>query len=126
MASLIAEPARPEVRKTQHLPPKSYSDAAAEGPTVATSDKSFQKPATINGTNGTHSEVWLDADTSASTDADTDSSKHTISVLRITNTGAERKEEAVEKAKPKTSKPDLQRQESKRVYSATVSSGAFL
>lgn len=104
-ALLNAEPALPSEREQQHLPPKSYADAVEETPpTSAYSEKHsvLQKEESSNGVNGTRN-----GKTTA------ESTRHTASVLRIVNTGAEPKDE-----KPK--KPELERQESKHEYSATV------
>lgn len=118
MASLNAEPALPDVREAQHLPLKSYSDAVEEHPQVAMGGKSAQISKDNNGASGTNG-----TDTSIS--AGGGSSKHMASTLRIINTGAEPKEESGEMTNAEAIMPDLQRQNSSNLYSATVRSREF-
>ncbi|KAE9381667.1 diacylglycerol O-acyltransferas-like protein 2B [Stipitochalara longipes BDJ] len=97
-APLSAEPAAPEEREKQQLPPKSYADAVEQEP-----------PA--NGTNGING-----ADGANGNGAGNDGSKHMenkASVLRIVDTGVpDTKDQQGER-------PQFERQESKHEYSAT-------
>jgi 2-acylglycerol O-acyltransferase 2 len=107
MATLNAEPALPEEREKQHLPPKSYADAVEEEP-----------PANgVNGINGAKEMNGTDYETNGTNDAGRDDAKstaHTASVLKIVDTGAPAAEEK------KQDRPQNERQQSKREYSATV------
>jgi hypothetical protein len=101
-APLNAEPAQPEEREKQQLPPKSYADAVEqEPPAKGTNGKND-----ANGTLGSN-ENRAEHDGSKQTG-------HKASVLRIVDTGA-----------PDTNdkhgdRPQIERQESKHEYSATV------
>jgi hypothetical protein len=100
---LNAESANPEERKKLDLPPKSFADALVEDPpTNGTSNVNGANGADkSNGTNGSSNE---DKDKSA---------PHKASVLRIVDPG-------VPEAKEKADRPDFERQESQREYSAAV------
>jgi len=101
-APLNDEPAQPEEREKQQLPPKSYADAVEqEPPAKGTNGKND-----ANGTLGSN-ENRAEHDGSKQTG-------HKASVLRIVDTGA-----------PDTNdkhgdRPQIERQESKHEYSATV------
>jgi 2-acylglycerol O-acyltransferase 2 len=105
---LNAEPAHPKERKKQCLSPKSYADAVEEepptdGPNGSKDANGSNCASKMNGVNG----------------AGNDGSKqtgHNASVLRIVDTGA-----PGTKAK-QAERPELERQESKHEYSATVGS----
>jgi hypothetical protein len=101
-APLNTEPAQPEVRKKQHLSPKSYADAVEQEP-PANGAKGSNDPNGANGVNG------AEADDSKQTG-------HKASVLRIVDTGAPETKDKQE------DRPQFERQESKHEYSATVSS----
>jgi 2-acylglycerol O-acyltransferase 2 len=105
-APLNAEPAQSEERKKQHLPPKSYADAVEETPPSEGSNGSKD----ANGSNGT-------SKINGANGVGDDGAKqtgHKASVLGIVDTGApETKEKQAER-------PELERQESKHEYSATV------
>ncbi|KAG4429221.1 hypothetical protein IFR05_015294 [Cadophora sp. M221] len=105
-APLNAEPANPEERKDNNLPPKSYADAVEEeAPAAGTNG-----PQVTNGVNGSNGSNGANG---------TGSVKHMASVLRIVDTGAldaKEKEEAKEK---EGGRPLIERQESQREYTAT-------
>jgi 2-acylglycerol O-acyltransferase 2 len=105
MASLNAEPALPDEREKQHLPPKSYKDAVEEE--APEQDKS-QGYVNGNRVNGTHN-------TNGTNDNEEKAEGHTPSVLRIVDTGS-----PVAETKA-NDRPQFERQESKHEYSATVS-----
>ncbi|PMD51835.1 diacylglycerol O-acyltransferas-like protein 2B [Hyaloscypha bicolor E] len=95
-----AEPALPDERKKQQLPPKSYADAVEQEP-----------PA--NGTNGTNDANGINGANGNGTEHD-DSKQtgHMASVLRIVDTGAPETKDKQE------GRPQFERQESKHEYSA--------
>ena len=104
-APLNAKPAQSEERKKQHLPPKSYVDAVEE--TVPSEGSNGLKDA--NDSNGTSK---INGANGVGDDG--------ASVLRIVDPGApETKETQAER-------PELERQESKHEYSATVCSLSVL
>ena len=105
MASLNAEPALPDEREKQHLPPKSYKDAVEE---EAPEQGGSQGHVNGNGVNGTHN-------TNGTNDNEEKAEGHTPSVLRIVDTGS-----PVAETKA-NDRPQFERQESKHEYSATVS-----
>lgn len=102
-APLKAEPALPEDRAKQHLPPKSYANAVEEDAPVESANG-------VNGTNGTNG-------TSKQVGDNDVKGGHQASVLRIVDTGVppaeEKKEEKTEE------RPQYERQESQHEYSAT-------
>jgi 2-acylglycerol O-acyltransferase 2 len=105
---LNAEPALPEDRAKQHLPPKSYAAAVEE-------EAPKEVVSGVNGTNGAPA-----ANGSYSVDSDDMKKGHRASVLRIVDTGAPAAEEKKEGAKGE--RPQWDRQESQHEYSATVCS----
>jgi len=100
MATLNAEPAVPEEREKQHLPPKSYANAVEEEP-----------PA--NGVNGTNSanKTSNEGANGFNNNDDEKSTPHKASVLKIVDTGAP--------TEKKDNRPQYDRQESKSEFSAT-------
>ena len=108
-AALNAEPALPEDRKKQQLPPKSYANAVEE-----------DAPAGVaNGVNGKKGLNGTTTNGSSDVGSSDDVKKgHQPSVLRIVGTGAPAVEERKEDAKE--DRPQFERQESKHEYSATV------
>jgi len=110
MATLNAEPARPEGRKVQDLPPKSYAAAAVEEPSAPNGsvgyggDESNRENGMkhSNGTNGTTTNGGV---------------THMAPVLRIVDTSATKPKEDEDQ------RPKMERQESKHEYTATVSFG---
>jgi len=109
MATLNAEPAAPEEREKQQLPPKSYADAVEEEPPV---DGANGANAT-NGTNGVSHEEVRDSKSAGNEKP----APHMASVLKIVDTGASA---ASEKEEKKQNRPQYDRQESKSEFSATV------
>jgi 2-acylglycerol O-acyltransferase 2 len=107
-APLNAEPALPEDRAKQQLPPKSYTNAVEE-------DAPKEGANGVNGVNGANgaSEYVGNDDVRGDQKA---------SVLRIVDTGAPVAEEKKEEGKEEKTeeRPQLGRQESKQEYSATV------
>ncbi|TAQ89679.1 hypothetical protein B7494_g1984 [Chlorociboria aeruginascens] len=99
-ARLNAEPAQPDVRENQQLPPKSYADAV-EKPALANGQHG------VNGKNGDAGVI----EKSKGIDHGSKPTQHMASVLRIVDTGEPRKEEE---------RPHVARQESKPEYSAKV------
>lgn len=108
-APLNAEPANPVERKENHLPPKSYADAVEEESPVNGADGAADR----NGTNGTGGRNAVKGGKSANAIEET---KHKAPVLRIVDTGAPDAKEKQEE------RPQVERQESKQEYTATVSS----
>jgi 2-acylglycerol O-acyltransferase 2 len=107
---LNAEPAKPEERETQHLPPKSYADAVEEAPPVNGA----------NGSNGTGSvNRGIGSKHANGGSALDELPKNSALVLRIVDMDAPEKEGS-EKS------PEMERQESKQEYSATVGSPTTL
>ncbi|KAK0126242.1 diacylglycerol O-acyltransferase 1 [Cadophora gregata] len=105
-APLNSEPANPEERKDNDLPPKSYADAVEdEAPTAATNGSKI-----MNGVNGASGNNGVNGVSGAR------SGKHTASVLRIVDTGAPEKKDVKEK---EGERPAIERQESKQEYTAT-------
>lgn len=120
MASLNAEPALPDERERQQLPPKSYADAVEEEPPVNG----------VNGIHGTNAGKPTNG-FGGQVDGEPGADGHMASVLRIVNTGAgekeeekekkrQRKQEKEEKKQERDDRPQIDRQESKHEYSATV------
>ena len=105
-APLNAQPALPDDRAKQHLPPKSYADAVEE-------EVPFESANGINGTNDIT--TTNGASKIGSDDANVDLK---ASVLRIVDTGAPAAEE--KKEENNESRPQFERQESNNEYSATV------
>jgi 2-acylglycerol O-acyltransferase 2 len=107
-APLNVEPALPEDRATQPLPPKSYAEAV-------------EKEAPAEAINGVHGIKDPNGKTAANgTDnvgGDDTEGGHKASALSI-DTGAPAAEEKEEESKE--DRPQLERQESKHEYSATV------
>jgi 2-acylglycerol O-acyltransferase 2 len=102
-APLNAEPANPDERQQQNLAPKSYANAVEEPAPL------------LHGTNGTSN---ANGTTNGNQNSEINGSregggKHKASVLRIVDTSADTKENHVER-------PEIERQESKQEYSATV------
>jgi len=101
-APLNAEPAQPEDREKQHLPPKSYADAVEQDPRA-------------NGTNGANDANGADeANGNGAEQNGVKQTGHKASVLRIVDTGAPAMEGK------QGERPQIERQESKHEYSATV------
>lgn len=107
-APLNAEPAFPEERKKQHLPVKSYADAVDE-PAPSDGYDASKDSSTSNGASQTNR-------VNGAGDDGSKQAGHKASVLRIVDTGASVKRET------QAERPDLERQESKHEYSATVCS----
>jgi 2-acylglycerol O-acyltransferase 2 len=111
-APLNAEPSRPEDRQSQHLEPKSYVEAVQEDPSQA-----------INGAaNGINESNWsTGVNGESQSDSDPSRSKHGIAILRITTTLGEGEPKGTpERSDEKQERPNLDREESKHEYSATV------
>jgi 2-acylglycerol O-acyltransferase 2 len=105
---LSAEPAKPEEREKQDLPPKSYKDAV-EVEASPEAEETNGVDGHDEGMNGSSKKI-----------------KHKASVLKIVDThpeGEEQKgnENEKEKKDGDSERPTLDRQESKHEYSATVS-----
>ncbi|KAB8302477.1 hypothetical protein EYC80_005882 [Monilinia laxa] len=107
--TLVAEPALPEEREKLNLPPKSYADAAEETPEFLhdgrnenTENEEVNGPKQSNNTNvnGSGGNV----------------PKHKVSVLRIVDTNGT---DSAKSAGNKENRPTIDRQESRREYSAT-------
>jgi 2-acylglycerol O-acyltransferase 2 len=103
---LNAEPTQPAERKEQQLPPKSYADAVEEGSPVNGVDGSNSTGGANGNSKGANGTGHTAGEPSKLPDA--------ASVLRIVDTGA-----PGEKDTPET-RPQIERQESQREYSATV------
>ena len=101
---LHAEPALPDEREKQQLPPKSYADAVEQEPPANGTNGAND----FNGTNG--------ANGNGNEHGDSKQTGHMASVLRIVDTGAPETKDRQEE------RPQFERQESKHEYSATVSS----
>jgi 2-acylglycerol O-acyltransferase 2 len=108
MAPLNAEPAQPEERKKQHLPPKSYANAVEEDPPVNSANVAAGGSA-INGGNSMGANG-----ANGVGDGNSKSTTHTASVLRIVDTGVPETKENKEE------RPQFERQESNQEYSAPV------
>jgi len=103
---LNAEPANPEERKDNNLPPKSYADAVEEeGPAAGTNGSNIANE--VNGSNGSNGGNG------------TGKEKHTASVLRIVDTGAPDAKEKEEAREKDGERPRIERQQSKQEYTAT-------
>lgn len=100
-APLSAEPAAPEERQKQQLPPKSYADVVEAEPHV---NRTYGT-AEINGANGDIK--------STENNGTKDGEGERASVLRIVDTGAPGTEENEKE------RPQVERKESKQEYSAT-------
>jgi 2-acylglycerol O-acyltransferase 2 len=109
-APLNAEPALPDERAREHLPPKSYVNAVEE-------DAPAEGAIGFNGTNRSNGTT---ANGSSNVGSDHVKKGHQASVLNIVNTGAPPAEE--KKEETKEDRPPYERQESKHEYSATVCS----
>ena len=109
-APLNAEPAVPEERKQQQLPPKSYADAVEEEPPV--NGNSSVNGA--NGANGTDGSKQTNGATGGAV-GQSELPKNAASVLRIVDTGVPVKEE------PPTARPAVERKQSQQEFTATVS-----
>ncbi|KAL2064956.1 hypothetical protein VTL71DRAFT_4096 [Oculimacula yallundae] len=105
-APLNAEPANPEERKENHLPPKSYADAVEEEAPEPGSNgvKTTNGKNSSNGVNGANG---------------TGAGKHTAPVLRIVDTGAPDAKEKQEGKEKEGHRPAIERQESRHEYTAT-------
>ncbi len=106
-ALLNAEPALPEERKDQSLPPKSFADAVQQDPPVNGADGSND----INGTNEIRKSTEVN---SRNNGGDAKPGQHTASVLRIVDTGVPGKQETPQE------RPEYDRKESQREFVATV------
>ncbi len=113
-APLSAQPARPEDRKQQHQPPKSYADAVEEEARVNGSNGAD----IVNGTSGAKQSTGANGTSSEEADQ-SKSTQHTASVLRIVDTGSDAEKKDDER-------PKVERQESKHEYSATVCASTAL
>lgn len=102
---LNAEPAQPEEREKQHLPPKSYADAVEQEPPANGTNRTNNS----NGTKGTKGANGAGDDGLKQTG-------HKASVLRIVDTDAPETKDKQEE------RPQIERQESKHEYFAAVSS----
>src|SRR4051812_33264993 len=112
-AATAPEPSVPEEREKQHLPPKSYADAAEEAPTVQETQRNGEK------------NRYQD-DEGVKTNGSTphqDSTRHKASVLRIVAPDTQEENKTEEN---KGSRPDLSRGVSKEEYTATVYPATFL
>jgi hypothetical protein len=105
MATLNAEPAIPKEREKQHLPPKSYANAVEEEPPASTpptnryhGNGSNGKNVKDNGTITTNSKSHK---VIGEHDGDGATPGHTASVLRIVDTGAEKRKVVEEKVEEK-------------------------
>ncbi|PQE20756.1 diacylglycerol o-acyltransferase 2a protein [Rutstroemia sp. NJR-2017a BBW] len=108
----LAEPALPEEREKQHLPPKTYVDAVEESP--ASTDGH------VNGArNGDQSNGTTDKNGALGNGAAENGPKHKASVLRILDTGTSGSTQFPITADGKENRPQIGRQESKSEYSAT-------
>jgi len=108
-APLNAEPASSDQRKKQHLPPKTYADAAEKEP-LANNTNGFKESTGTNEANISGGANGL----SHAVNGDSKSTSHKASVLRIVDTGSP------EVAEKQEERPHVERQESKHEYSATV------
>ncbi|RDW77139.1 hypothetical protein BP6252_05192 [Coleophoma cylindrospora] len=99
LATPLAEPAKPDERERQSLPPKSYAAAVEKDPPASDIFSTRSEAELVpNGTNG-------------STIHDGQGPKHMASVLRIVDTGASEEDK-------QSDRPSIERQESQREYSA--------
>ncbi|TGO27415.1 hypothetical protein BPAE_0042g00280 [Botrytis paeoniae] len=106
--TLGSEPALPEVRKKLHLPPKSYADAAEETP---------ESPDDGSNENDENKENGVNGQTAPNTNGSgKNGPQHKVSVLRIVDTNSSDSTKSVDK---QDTRPNFDRQESKREYSAT-------
>jgi len=104
-----ANPARPEDREELDLPTKSYAEAVEEEiPAIEKEVPAIETPSTPKkGENRYLSNAFDDLNVKTTTNG------KTVSVLNIVNTNGDKHEET-------NKRPDMERQESKREYSAVV------
>ncbi|KAA8576704.1 hypothetical protein EYC84_006779 [Monilinia fructicola] len=107
--TLVAEPALPEEREKLNLPPKSYADAAEETPEFLHDGPDENKE--NEEVNGQKQSTNANVNGSGGND-----SKHKVSVLRIVHTNGT---DSAKSADNKENRPTIDRQESRREYSAT-------
>ncbi|THV52507.1 hypothetical protein BGAL_0077g00210 [Botrytis galanthina] len=106
--TLNSEPALPEEREKLHLPPKSYADAAEETPESRDDGRNENDENKENGANGQTAPH--------ANGLGKNGPKHKVSVLRIVDTNSSDSTKSVDK---QDTRPNFDRQESKREYSAT-------
>jgi len=108
----LAEPALPDEREKQHLPPKTYADAVEESP--GSTDGHVNEAR-----NGHRSNGSIDKNGILGNGAAENGPKHKASVLRIVDTGSSGSTQSPITADGKENRPQIERQESKSEYSAT-------
>ncbi|EDO02328.1 hypothetical protein SS1G_04804 [Sclerotinia sclerotiorum 1980 UF-70] len=106
ISTIISTPALPEEREKLNLPPKSYADAAEKTPELPNDKSDENKENEVNGQAVT-----------SSNGSDETGHRHKVSVLRIVDVNGTT--DSAKLTDNKEARPKVDRQESKREYSAT-------
>lgn len=106
ISTIISTPALPEEREKLNLPPKSYADAAEKTPELPNDKSDENKENEVNGQAVT-----------SSNGSDETGHRHKVSVLRIVDVNGTT--DSAKSTDNKEARPKVDRQESKREYSAT-------